>query len=233
MTHGSGLGFCVDKAPVLMFLFLSPVGAVTHGYTFGIEVESEDEFSSIDIPPLESRNMSSESAVSAVEPRVHRLSAWFDPETAGVVTILLGLFQVLLSVPLAYADQNQPKLFILPFVLGILIVAGGSLTIANERNSSRLLLRGCACSNVVGLLVALLAFCLYCYSLSTMHSKELCGPTVTSTADYDYRGSSGCPEEHLMAYCWCLTLLLLLYNMAAVLLHSLLSVSALKALKTD
>ncbi|XP_035856517.1 uncharacterized protein si:dkey-9i23.16 isoform X2 [Sander lucioperca] len=151
--------------------------------------------------------MSSESAVSTVEPRLHRLSAWFDPETAGVVTILLGLFQ---------------------------IVAGGSLTIANEKNSSRLLLRGCACSNVVGLLAALLAFCLYCYSLSMVNSKELCDPSVTTFPDYNYRGTRyGCPEEHLRAYCWSLKLLLLLYNMAAVLLHSLLSVSALKALKTD
>ncbi|XP_035856516.1 uncharacterized protein si:dkey-9i23.16 isoform X1 [Sander lucioperca] len=178
--------------------------------------------------------MSSESAVSTVEPRLHRLSAWFDPETAGVVTILLGLFQILLSVPLAYADQNLPKFFILPLVLGILIVAGGSLTIANEKNSSRLLLRGCACSNVVGLLAALLAFCLYCYSLSMVNSKELCDPSVTTFPDYNYRGTRyGCPEEHLRAYCWSLKLLLLLYNMAAVLLHSLLSVSALKALKTD
>ncbi|TDH16578.1 hypothetical protein EPR50_G00021240 [Perca flavescens] len=183
---------------------------------------------------LQLRNMSSEIAVSAVKSRLHRLSAWFDPEAAGVVTILLGLFQVFLSVPLAYADQNLPKVFILPLVLGIIIVAGGSLTIAKERNSSRLLLRGCACSNVVGLLGALLAFCLYCYSLSTVHSKELCEPSVTSFPDYNDRGSSyGCPEEYLRASCWSVTLLLLLYNTAAVLLHSLLSVSALKALKTD
>ncbi|XP_078123018.1 uncharacterized protein LOC144528332 isoform X2 [Sander vitreus] len=151
--------------------------------------------------------MSSESAVSAVEPRLHRLSAWFDPETAGVVTILLGLFQ---------------------------IVAGGSLTIANEKNSRRLLLRGCACSNVVGLLGTLLAFCLYCYSLSMVNSNDLCGSNVITFHDYNYRDSRyGCPEDQLRAYCWSVTLLLLLYNMAAVLLHSLLSVSALKALKTD
>ncbi|XP_078123019.1 uncharacterized protein LOC144528332 isoform X3 [Sander vitreus] len=141
--------------------------------------------------------MSSESAVSAVEPRLHRLSAWFDPETAG-------------------------------------IVAGGSLTIANEKNSRRLLLRGCACSNVVGLLGTLLAFCLYCYSLSMVNSNDLCGSNVITFHDYNYRDSRyGCPEDQLRAYCWSVTLLLLLYNMAAVLLHSLLSVSALKALKTD
>ncbi|XP_053186507.1 uncharacterized protein si:dkey-9i23.16 isoform X1 [Scomber japonicus] len=170
--------------------------------------------------------MSSEGAMPAAEPRLHRLSSWFDPETAAVVTILLGLFQVLLSVPLAYADQTLPKLFILPLVLGIVIVAGGSFTMANERNPSRLLLRGCACSNVIGLLVALLAFCLYCFSLST-DREELCVPVYS---DFAFRA---CPGEILTAYCWSVTLLLLVYDTGAVVLHCLLSISALKALKTD
>ncbi|XP_067440623.1 uncharacterized protein si:dkey-9i23.16 [Thunnus thynnus] len=175
--------------------------------------------------------MSSEGVMPAAEPRLHRLSSWFDPETAAVVTILLGLFQVLLSVPLAYADQTLPKLFILPLVLGIVIVAGGSFTMANERNPSRLLLRGCACSNVVGLLGALLAFCLYCFSLSKEGSKELCVPV---NSEFAFRPSLyGCPGEFLTAYCWSVTLLLLLYDTGAVVLHCLLSVSALKALKTD
>lgn len=38
-----------------------------------------------------------------------------------VVTILLGVFQVLLTAPLAYTDQNLPKFFILPLFLGILV----------------------------------------------------------------------------------------------------------------
>ncbi|XP_044042199.1 uncharacterized protein si:dkey-9i23.16 [Siniperca chuatsi] len=174
--------------------------------------------------------MSSEGAVPAAEPRSHRLSAWFDPETAAVVTILLGLVQVLLSVPLAYTDPTLPELFILPLVLGIVIVAGGSFTMANERNPSRLLLQGCACSNVVGLLGALLAFCFYCYSLSTVHQEELCAPI---SFDRYGHSSDGCPLELLTAYFWSLTLLLLLYDTGAVVLHCLLSVSALKALKTD
>ncbi|XP_059190717.1 uncharacterized protein si:dkey-9i23.16 [Centropristis striata] len=172
--------------------------------------------------------MSSEGALAAAEPRLHRLSAWFDPESAAVVTILLGLFQVVLSVPLAYVDHNLPKLFILPLVLGILIVAGGSFTIANERNSSELLIRGCACSNLLGLLGALLAFCLYCYSLSTVKNKSQCEPS----SHHDYYGR-GCPGEYLAAYCWSLILLLLLYDTGAMILHCLLSLSALKKLRTD
>lgn len=38
-----------------------------------------------------------------------------------VVTILLGLFQLVLCVPLIHTDQTLPKLFILPLVLGILV----------------------------------------------------------------------------------------------------------------
>ncbi|XP_070684405.1 uncharacterized protein [Pempheris klunzingeri] len=172
--------------------------------------------------------MSSQEVEPAVGPRLQRLTTWFDPESAAVVTILFGLFQILLSVPLAYADQALPKIFILPLVIGILIVAGGSFTMANERNPNRLLLRGCACSNVVGLLGAILAFCLYCYRLSTVHNEGVCV--------HEFHGSYRpfvCPGKVLVAYCWSVTLLLLLYDTGAVVLHSLLSVSALKALKTD
>ncbi|XP_054460422.1 uncharacterized protein si:dkey-9i23.16 [Anoplopoma fimbria] len=171
------------------------------------------------------------SSPGVVEPRAHRLSAWFDHEAAAVLTILMGLFQVFLSVPLAYAHMTLPKLFILPLVLGVIIVIGGSFTIANERNSSRLKLRGCACSNVVGLLGALLAFCLYCYFLNTVSNTETCEP---SSHQYDYRPYSyQCPGELLAAYCWSLVLLLLLYDIGAVVLHGVLTVSALKDLKTD
>ncbi|KAK9540205.1 hypothetical protein VZT92_002673 [Zoarces viviparus] len=171
--------------------------------------------------------MSSEGVVAAVEPGLRRLFAWFDHEAAAVMTILLGLFQVLLAVPLAYTDPSLPKFFILPLVLGLLIVTGGTFTIANERNSSRLLLRGCACSHAVSLLGALLGFCLYCYNLSAL-SNEMCeaDPPI-----HDFRICP--PKAHLAAYCWSLTLLLLLYDIGAMVLHCLLTVSALKALKTD
>ncbi|AWP06374.1 Hypothetical protein SMAX5B_004895 [Scophthalmus maximus] len=165
--------------------------------------------------------MSSVEAVPAAGPRLHRFSAWFDPETAGVV----------LSVPLAGSTTSLPKLFILPLVLGVLIVTGGSLTMANEKNPSRQLLRGCACSNVVSLLGALLAFCLYCYILSIMKNDDVCIPNPTE--HYYLSSFNICPGEILLAYKWSLILLLLLYDMGAVVLHGLLCVSALKALKTD
>ncbi|KAM8772788.1 uncharacterized protein AB9X84_011932 isoform 3-T4 [Acanthopagrus schlegelii] len=153
--------------------------------------------------------MSSE-GVSVVGPRSNRFAAWFDHETAAVVTILLGLFQVLLSVLLADSNKSLPKLYILPLAMGIV-------------------LQGCAYSNVVGLLGTMLAFCLYCYNLSILHKE----PCVMPLPDHFRRSPYDCPGEALAAYCWSVTLLLLLYNIGAVVMHSLLSFSALKALKTD
>ncbi|XP_049901574.1 uncharacterized protein si:dkey-9i23.16 [Epinephelus moara] len=178
--------------------------------------------------------MSSEGAVAAAGPRLHRLFPWFDTESAAVVTILLGLFQILLCVPLAYIEQTLPKLFVAPLIFGILIVAAGSITFANERNSNKLLLQGCTYSNAVCLLGTLLSFCLYCYCLSTI-GTPICEPIPTPNYHYyDYRAqSSGCVEEFLTAYSKSLKILLLLYSLGALVMQSILSVSAFKTLKTE
>ncbi|XP_071755143.1 uncharacterized protein LOC139911494 [Centroberyx gerrardi] len=173
--------------------------------------------------------MSSEGAHS---PRLHRLFTRFNIEAAAVVSILLGLVQVLLAVPLYYIDGNLPKLFLLPLTIGVLIVAAGSFTMASERFPSRQLLRSCAYSNVAGLLGALLAVCLYCVSLS--YEEKMDCPPERDTYDYHYsRFRYKCPGEYLKDLCWCVTVLLLLYDIGAVVLHCLLSVSAFKALKTN
>ncbi|XP_042340284.1 uncharacterized protein si:dkey-9i23.16 [Plectropomus leopardus] len=177
--------------------------------------------------------MSSDGAVTAAEPRLHRLFPWFDPYSAAVVTILLGLFQVILSIPLSFVDPTLPKLFVAPLFIGIIIVVGGSFTIAYERDPSRLLLQGCVCSNLVGLLGTLISFCIYCYSLSNQQNKEPCDSTTEPSYDYDYGSRSRCAGDVLSLYTWNMILLLVLYNIGAVIMHSLLSVSALKAFKTE
>lgn len=103
---------------------------------------------------------------------------------------------------------------------------------ASERSPSRQLLQGCACSNVAGLVGAVLAFCLYCYSLSSGKNE----PCVHLSAYPDYyfdRMHFDCPNEVLAAYGWSVKLMLLLYDCGAIVLHGLLSFSALKALKTE
>ncbi|XP_077381798.1 uncharacterized protein LOC144021412 isoform X2 [Festucalex cinctus] len=134
-----------------------------------------------------------EGLMSADAVRKQHIFSYFDTEAAAVVTIILGLFQLLLAVPLAYTDQSLPYLFILPLVSGIVIVAGGSFTMANKRNPSRLLLQGSACSNGVGLLSALLAFCLYCFHLSSVNSKDPCSSVP--------RDEHGCPGNVLLVQC--------------------------------
>ncbi|MEQ2259679.1 hypothetical protein XENORESO_016071, partial [Xenotaenia resolanae] len=92
-------------------------------------------------------------------------------------------------------------------------------------------LRGCACSNVLGLLGSLLAFCIYSYTLKTPKNMEPC------LSDHHYlpwaTSSDLCPPEALAAYIWSLTLQMLLYDTAAVVMHFLLSVCAFKTLKKD
>ena len=56
-------------------------------------------------------------------------------------------------------------------------------------------LRGCAYSNVLGLLGTLLAFCLYCYSLSLVKNEDVC--VIDSSDHYYRRAYYGCPGELL------------------------------------
>lgn len=51
-------------------------------------------------------------------------------------------------------------------------------------------LRGCACSNLVGLLGTLMAFCFYCYSLNNFSDTNQC-EIIHRTGHYD------CPKEWL------------------------------------
>ncbi|XP_061844334.1 uncharacterized protein [Nerophis lumbriciformis] len=172
--------------------------------------------------------MPTEGVTSPDGGRIHLFSFWYDQEATAVVSILLGLFQLILSVPLGFSHLTLPYIFILPLVSGILIVVGGSFIMANERNPSRLLLQGSACSNLVGLLSALISFCLYCYSLSIKDNHEQC-----SLLPEDYNYPRECPIDALLAYSWSVTVMLLLYNFGAVVLHIVFSVFSLKALKTD
>ncbi|XP_055013823.1 uncharacterized protein si:dkey-9i23.16 [Boleophthalmus pectinirostris] len=152
-------------------------------------------------------------------PITQRMTSWFDHESAAVVTILFGLFQVLLSVPLVYAAPiDMPKFFVLPLFIGILIVTGGSLAMANERSPNRYLLQGCVCSNIISLLGAVIAFCLYCVSISNIPKDEDCI-------------SVDCPLELLMKYCMSILILLVFYDAGAIIMNSILSVMSLRELK--
>ncbi|XP_062334429.1 uncharacterized protein si:dkey-9i23.16 [Osmerus eperlanus] len=161
-------------------------------------------------------------------PRLQRLFLHFDPEAAGVVTILLGLFQVLLSVPLYHMPISLPKhSFLVPLFIGFVIVAAGAFVVANEKSPNRQLLKGCAYSNIAGLLGAMLAFCVYVVSIVSLEPE----PERCENVHNQPWNRTQCPSDYLETFFTAVNVLLLFYNIGALVLHSLLSVSSYKALK--
>ncbi|CAL8355248.1 unnamed protein product [Boreogadus saida] len=174
--------------------------------------------------------MFSEGAAS--EPRLRRVLALFDMEAAAVVAILLGIAQLLLTSPLYYLDVSLPKsLFILPLFIGTLFVIGGSLTIASARSSSKSMRQSCAYSNVACLLGAVLAVCLYCFSLSSVKQQPDCVED-TEVSFFYHSLTVDCLEGRLLGLFWTVVTLLLCYNVGALLLHGLLTVTSIRALRS-
>lgn len=170
---------------------------------------------------------SEETAPPSAQSVTQRLMSCVDLESAAVVTILFGLFQVMLAVPLAYiGPADMPKFFVLPLLIGILIVAGGSLAMANERSPSRYLLQGCACSNVVSLLGALIALGLYCKGIGSLQWQAECQNNL-------HISSSECALHYVSQYSLALLILLIFYDAGAIILNSILSALSLKELKTS
>ncbi|KAJ8000918.1 hypothetical protein DPEC_G00185370 [Dallia pectoralis] len=167
--------------------------------------------------------MSSAETVTSV-PKLYRLFFKFDPEAAGVVAILLGLFQVMLAVPLYYMNVGLHEAqLLLPLFMGILFVTAGSFTVACEKTPSRKLLTGCAYTNVASLLAGLVALCVYSVSL---HSIVDFGEDCTADSHH-----FKCPGEYLEEFFRSITALLIVYDLGALILHTLLSVSALIGLR--
>lgn len=156
----------------------------------------------------------------------------FDLKFAAVVSILLGLFQLLLAIPLYYIDVSLPRnLFLLPVATGCLIVASGSCSVACAKAPTRKLRRGCAYSNVAVLLGALLALGLYGYLLRTVDKPVDCETPMTSSSDYHLPGVEHCAEDHLMNMFCAVIVLLMIYDVCGALLHGALSVTSLRALR--
>ncbi|XP_036373282.1 uncharacterized protein si:dkey-9i23.16 [Megalops cyprinoides] len=164
--------------------------------------------------------------------RLHQPFTFCDLEAVAVVTILLGLFQVLLALPLYYIDISLPLLYLLPLCVGAMFVTAGSYTMACERSPSRELMKGCAYTNVAGLVGALCALCVYSVSIHSV-------PTFETSCDMDVYSSPHdvslhmCPGQQLSVFFGTIATLLLTYSIIALILHSLLSFSAFKGLKSN
>ncbi|XP_076151219.1 uncharacterized protein LOC143134599 [Alosa pseudoharengus] len=164
--------------------------------------------------------------------QLYRIFRLYDPEAAAVVSVVLGLLQVLLAAPI-YFMIFKPFLYVVPLIIGILFVTGGSFAFACSKYPNRRLLKRCAYSNMACLLGALVAVCVYIVVLCS----EL--PQLCLNVD-EHDGKWGlertiCEEQlpRLHRLFHGIVGSLLVYNIAAMILHSLLSYSAVKGLKID
>ncbi|KAJ8339861.1 hypothetical protein SKAU_G00344940 [Synaphobranchus kaupii] len=176
---------------------------------------------------------SSPGTTAPPQPRLHRPFRFYDPEAIAVVAILLGVVQILLALPLYFLDSGLPLLFALPLCVGLMFVAAGSFGVACEKSPSRQLLKSCAYSNLAGLVGALCALCVYSVCILSPPRFGPCNKNTSFYNDYLDPGMIVCPGDLLISFYQMLSALLLIYDIAALILHSLLSFSALKGLKTN
>ncbi|XP_017318633.1 uncharacterized protein si:dkey-9i23.16 [Ictalurus punctatus] len=174
----------------------------------------------------ESRTPAVKMAESQIEPpcKLHRLFRVYDPEVVAVMTILLGLFQVLLGFPAYYMSINIKLLHVCPVFVGAVYVAGGSFAMACIRIPSRKLVKSCLYASVFGLLVGLSAIFVYAYAIYDMKSVIFCEPEEFS---------HDCTPYGVFEYFNAFSALLLIYDMGALILQGLLLFSARKGLKTN
>ncbi|XP_053477894.1 uncharacterized protein si:dkey-9i23.16 [Ictalurus furcatus] len=165
-------------------------------------------------------------AESQIEPpcKLHRLFRVYDPEVVAVMTILLGLFQVLLGFPAYYMSINIKLLHVCPVFVGAVYVAGGSFAMACIRIPSRKLVKSCLYASVFGLLVGLSAIFVYAYAIYDMKSVIVCEPEEIL---------HDCTPYGVFEYFNAFSALLLIYDMGALILQGLLLFSARKGLKTN
>ncbi|MCI4376145.1 hypothetical protein PGIGA_G00184950 [Pangasianodon gigas] len=157
--------------------------------------------------------------------KLHRLFRVYDPEVVAVMTILLGLFQVLLGLPAYYMSINIKVLHLCPVFVGAVYVGGGSFAMACERTPSRKLLKSCLYASVFGLLVGLSAIVVYGYAVNDIKSVKTC--------ESEEFTEFACPQEGVIEYFNSISALLLIYDMGALTLQGLLLFSAMKGLKTN
>ncbi|XP_048382319.1 membrane-spanning 4-domains subfamily A member 15-like [Stegostoma tigrinum] len=72
-----------------------------------------------------------------------------EPKALGVTQILNGLVQISFGIPLSVATDFHSKLLGSPFVIGIMFIVSGALSIAAEKDPNIKLLRACLTWNVV------------------------------------------------------------------------------------
>lgn len=91
--------------------------------------------------------------------------AW-DPKNLGVAMILLGIFQVLLTIPAHVAEIYPISRIAAPFFLGIMFVASGALSVIAEKTPQRNTIQACLWAGLSAVVLALVAVVLYSVALN-------------------------------------------------------------------
>ncbi|XP_051560022.1 uncharacterized protein LOC127444603 isoform X2 [Myxocyprinus asiaticus] len=155
-------------------------------------------------------------------PKLHRLFKFYDPEAVAVMAILLGLFQVLLTIPTYNISTDIRYLFVCPLCVGSVSVVAGSLGIASERTPSRQLLKKCLFAGLASLGGTLISLFLYGYAVRNFPLFPPCNEFLLHI----------CPGQIFQGLYKTVSWQLLFYDFAALALHCFLSFSAFKGLKT-
>lgn len=147
--------------------------------------------------------------------------------------ILLGILQMLMMFPMYYLQISYPqKLFIVPGCIGALVLMAGSLVVASEKNPSRQMLKGCAWITTASLLGALLALCMYVSSVVYLEPEpERCSLREHPDEFFNLNTELECPSDYLEKYFIGMVVLLVLYDLSALILQGFLSVSSFKGLR--
>ncbi|XDV15352.1 hypothetical protein PO909_015465 [Leuciscus waleckii] len=152
-------------------------------------------------------------------PKFHRLFKFHDPEVVAVMVILLGLFQLLLTIPTYSSSIDMKYMFVCPLCIGSVSVIAGSFGMASERTPRKALLNICLISGIAGLVGTLIGLVLYSYAANTSLVLPPCSQ------------DSGCPEEVFQSFYKAISGQLLFYDIAALVLHCFLTFSAFKGLR--
>ncbi|XP_067297345.1 uncharacterized protein si:dkey-9i23.16 [Pseudorasbora parva] len=158
-------------------------------------------------------------------PKCHRLFKFHDPEVVAVMVILLGLFQLFLTVPIYSATLNVENIFLFPLCIGSVSVIAGSFGMASERTPRRALLKICLISGIAGLMGTLIGLVLYGYVASTTPDPPPC------IQEEDVFSYLKCPIKDFQLFSEAIPKLLLIYDIAALVLHCFQTFSAFKGLR--
>ncbi|XP_050968826.1 uncharacterized protein si:dkey-9i23.16 [Labeo rohita] len=162
-------------------------------------------------------------SVDSDPPKFHRLFKFYDPEVVALMAILLGLFQLLLTIPTYSISIDIKYLFVCPLCVGSVSVIAGSFGMASERTPKRELLKNSMISGLACLVGTLIGLVVYGYAANT----TLDFPHCTSESHEHLI----CPQTIFQGFYKAISGQLLFYNIAALFIHCFLSFSAFKGLR--